>query len=180
GKSSLFHRQNFGPGFLQPAELMHPDQQPPEVQYSSRGIYSEEMPSVARPRPVGSTAGTLLENLHLCSCIGLSPYSILTYYSYSLYLIFLLEHNLSFMHMHGHQEYSSSPVFQMPRTSARQPSAPPAQLPHNNLQGQGLCYTTSSTEDLQPGHSSASLIKAIREELLRLSQKQTTVQNFHS
>ncbi|XP_033918728.1 UPF0606 protein KIAA1549 homolog isoform X3 [Melopsittacus undulatus] len=52
----LLPRQNFGPGFLQPAELMHPDQQPPEVQYSSRGIYSEEMPSVARPRPVGSTA----------------------------------------------------------------------------------------------------------------------------
>ncbi|XP_014792897.1 PREDICTED: UPF0606 protein KIAA1549 homolog isoform X2 [Calidris pugnax] len=54
--SGLLPRQNFGPGFLQPAELMHPDQQPPEVQYSSRGIYSDEMPSVARPRPVGSTA----------------------------------------------------------------------------------------------------------------------------
>ncbi|XP_021243557.1 UPF0606 protein KIAA1549 homolog isoform X2 [Numida meleagris] len=52
----LLPRQNFGPGFLQSAELMHPDQQPAEVQYSSRGIYSEEMPSVARPRPVGSTA----------------------------------------------------------------------------------------------------------------------------
>ncbi|XP_068801229.1 UPF0606 protein KIAA1549 homolog isoform X3 [Struthio camelus] len=52
----LLPRQNFGPSFLQPAELMHPDQQPPETQYSSRGMYSEEMPSVARPRPVGSTA----------------------------------------------------------------------------------------------------------------------------
>ncbi|XP_063010095.1 UPF0606 protein KIAA1549 homolog isoform X3 [Melospiza melodia melodia] len=52
----LLPRQNFGPGFLQPAELMHGEQPPPEVQYSSRGMYSEEMPSVARPRPVGSTA----------------------------------------------------------------------------------------------------------------------------
>ncbi|XP_038009133.1 UPF0606 protein KIAA1549 homolog isoform X4 [Motacilla alba alba] len=52
----LLPRQNFGPGFLPPAELMHGEQPPPEVQYSSRGMYSEEMPSVARPRPVGSTA----------------------------------------------------------------------------------------------------------------------------
>ncbi|MGH0149187.1 UNVERIFIED_CONTAM: hypothetical protein FKN15_032707 [Acipenser sinensis] len=113
--SGLLQRQGLGPGYLQSGE--------PGSLYSSRGVYGEDIPSSARPRPVGGTTG---------------------------------------------------------KRGFKEPLAPAAHLQHSVLEPVVAGFPSATTEEPPPGHSSASLIKAIREELIRLSQKQTTVQSFHS
>ncbi|TMS05825.1 UPF0606 protein [Larimichthys crocea] len=126
----LTPRQALGSSYLPPGETAGQcEQLQPDSLYSSRGLYADELPSSARPRPY-------------LDC----------------------------------PDYSPPSIFQTPRSGIREPSAPPVHLdnPVGYLSAPPPLVTSP------PTHSSASLIKAIREELLRLSQKQAAVPSYHS
>lgn len=74
-------------------------------------------------------------------------------------------------------DFPNVSLFQTPRSGMREPSAPPA---HLDTMGLGFSPSAPPEESIPPSHSSASLIKAIREELMRLSQKQAAPAGYHS
>ncbi|KAM8974738.1 LOW QUALITY PROTEIN: UPF0606 protein KIAA1549 homolog [Pelodytes ibericus] len=189
--SLLTRSPGFGSGFLPPAEMTHTDSQQADTQYPARGMYPEDIPPVARPRPLGSTSGSAqihqLTQVGIASRMGAQPpdsqqnragQAPATGPGWSSY--YHLEEgaprnvsNRELTHPHGAQDYGSSQMFPVNRVPVRQA------LPTSH-HAPSICYPSGSAEDLHPGHSSSSLIKAIREELLRLSQKQAAVTTYHS
>ncbi|XP_063303690.1 UPF0606 protein KIAA1549 homolog [Pelobates fuscus] len=188
--SLLTRSPGFGSGFLPPAEAIPSDSQQADTQYPARGMYPEEVPSVARPRPLGSTAGSA--QIHQLTQVGIAsrmgaqtsePQNRVgqqpsTGPGWSSYYHQEEENTRNVTHRdpshsHGPQDYGAPQMFSVNRGPVRQP------LPTSHLPPP-ICYPSGSAEDLHPSHSSASLIKAIREELLRLSQKQASVTTYHS
>ncbi|XP_072551392.1 UPF0606 protein KIAA1549 isoform X2 [Salminus brasiliensis] len=159
----LLQRQGLGSGYP-PGDGLGGEQLQSEVLYNSRGTYMDELPSSVRPRPVGGTTGAQLHHLTQVGLPGrlgdgrqpgslnCGPY---------------------------HEEDFNRPANRDPtsRNGMREPTAPPA---HLNSIGVGYPPSAPPEESSPPNHSSASLIKAIREELMRLSQKQAAVPGYHS
>ncbi|XP_067359181.1 UPF0606 protein KIAA1549 isoform X3 [Channa argus] len=181
----LTPRQGLGSSYLSPEETAgHGEQLQPDSLYSSRSRYADELPSSARPRPVGGSTGA---QLHHLTQVGLS--SRMNGYpagarpapghnggiGWNQYYDSRAEAEKdAFLDC---PDYSSSSIFQMPRSGIREPSVPPNHLDPSVV---GYMSAPPPLNTSPPNHSSASLIKAIREELLRLSQKQAAVPSYHS
>ncbi|XP_077565229.1 UPF0606 protein KIAA1549-like [Stigmatopora nigra] len=161
----LISRQERALSYLPPRETVLPGEQLQlDRLYSIRGLYTDELPMSARPRPVGGTTGA---QLHHLTQVGL-PSRVNGYPS----------------GMRGYpgpngsirwNDYPEEPYYRtlqdnsaMARSDLREPSSP---LARPDLET-GYLSTPLTLDARLPTQSSASLIKAIREELLRLSQKQ--------
>ncbi|XP_038636622.1 UPF0606 protein KIAA1549-like isoform X3 [Scyliorhinus canicula] len=187
--SGACHLRNHGTGYMQPGEEMRKEQSQQEAIYSNRPIYAEEFQTRSSGHNPGlqaypgsqsrmeSRMGSQPGHLRIgrpgpAGDAGWSPYGLEDG-------LMQIAPNREPPSTREHLEYVS-PLFQMQRTSLRDPSAPSLHLQHSNAQHPGASFDSTYTEDLAPGQSSTSLIKAIREELLRLSQKQSAFQNLHS
>lgn len=165
-------RQGLGSSYLPPGETAgHGEQLRPDSLYSSRGLYADELPSSARPRPVGGTTGA---QLHHLAQVGLS--SRMNGYPAGVRAAPGQNGGLGWNHYHD-DNFSRAEAEKdaIHRSGIREPTAPPT-----HLDGVGYLTAPPPLDTSPPTHSSASLIKAIREELLRLSQKQAAVPSYHS
>uniref|UniRef100_A0A672G310 Si:ch211-1e14.1 n=1 Tax=Salarias fasciatus TaxID=181472 RepID=A0A672G310_SALFA len=168
----LTPRQGLGSGYLAPGEAAgHGDPLQPDSLYSSRGLYADELPSSARPRPVGGTTGA---QLHHLTQVGLSS----RMNGYPAGVRAAPGQNGGWNHYHDDNFSRPEPEKETPRGGIREAAATP---PHLDPPGvAGYLSAPPPLDTSPPTHSSASLIKAIREELLRLSQKQAAVPSYHS
>ncbi|KAI5623863.1 UPF0606 protein KIAA1549 isoform X3 [Silurus asotus] len=155
-------RQGLGGGYNQ-GEGVSGEQLQSEGLYNSRAGYIDEPPSSARPRPVGGTTGA---QLHHMTQMGLSGRVNEARQLGAL--------NWGHYHEEDFRPVNRDPT---PRSGMREPSAPPA---HLDTMGLGFSPSAPPEDSIPPSHSSASLIKAIREELMRLSQKQAAPAGYHS
>ncbi|GAA6089911.1 UPF0606 protein KIAA1549 isoform X4 [Tachysurus ichikawai] len=158
----LMHRPGLGCVYSQ-GEGVGGEQLQSEGLYNSRGGYIDEPPSSARPRPVGGTTGAQLHPMTQVSLSGRvnegrQPGAL----------------NWGPYHEEDFRPVNRDPT---PRSGMREPSAPPA---HLDSMGLGFSSSAPPEESIPPSHSSASLIKAIREELMRLSQTQAAPAGYHS
>ncbi|XP_061532802.1 UPF0606 protein KIAA1549 isoform X6 [Phycodurus eques] len=166
----LTSRQDRGLSYLPPGEAAGPEEQLRlDDLYSSRGLYAEALPTSARPRPVGGATGVQLHHLTqvgLASRMNGFPAGVRGYPGHN--------GGISWNNYHEDSYCRALPdnSAQMARSVLREPSAPPTHLDA----GAGYRSAPLSLDTTPPTQSSASLIKAIREELLRLSQKQ----GYHS
>ncbi|XP_077049736.1 UPF0606 protein KIAA1549 isoform X5 [Siphateles boraxobius] len=176
----LLHRQGLGPGYIPSGEALPVEQLQPESLYTGRGglTLTDDLPSSARPRPVGGTTGAQLHHLthagltgRVGDCRQPGGLNWSPYHEDDSKLAYNREPVI------GSLDHTSISVFQTSRNGLKEPSSTSA-----HLDSLGLGYAPSAPleEPSPPNHSSASLIKAIREELMRLSQKQAAVPSYHS
>ncbi|KAM9753214.1 UPF0606 protein KIAA1549 isoform 2-T2 [Menidia menidia] len=170
----LTPRQGLGSSYLPPGETAgHGEQLQPDSLFSSRGLYADELPSSARPRPVGGTTGA---QLHHLTQVGLS--SRMNGYPAGVRAAPGQNGGAGWNHFHDDHFSKAEPERDvLHRSGMRDPTAPPT---HFDSPGVGYVTSPQPLDTSPPIQSSASLIKAIREELLRLSQKQASVPSYHS
>uniref|UniRef100_A0A671M4P1 UPF0606 protein KIAA1549-like n=1 Tax=Sinocyclocheilus anshuiensis TaxID=1608454 RepID=A0A671M4P1_9TELE len=160
----LLHRQGLGSGYIPSGEALPVEQLQPESLYAGRRGNTDELPSSARPRPVGGTTGAQLHHLTHAGLTGRVGDS-------------RQPGGLNWSPYHEDDNKLANSREPTSRNGLKEPSAAPA---HLDILGLGYAPSAPLEEPSPPNHSSASLIKAIREELMRLSQKQAAVPSYHS